>query len=74
MLTRVAAILAIAGALLVAFGYWGIETNAGRRAFDEMAGMIPWGAGVLGSVLVVVGATLLAIGRWRRRTAAPRRP
>jgi uncharacterized membrane protein len=34
-----------------AFAYWGLRTVAGRRAFDEMAGMVPLGAGVVGAIL-----------------------
>jgi hypothetical protein len=33
------------------FAYWGINTVAGRRAFDEMAGIIPFAAGVFGGLL-----------------------
>lgn len=52
--------LLVAGACLVAFGWWGVETVAGRRRFDEMAGMIPMAAGALG----VLVALLLV---WRAR-------
>ncbi len=42
-----------------AFGYWGVHTPAGRRAYDEMAGMIPmaaaWGSLLLAAATVVVG-------------------
>lgn len=34
-----------------AFAYWGLSTAPGRRAFDEMAGMIPVAAAVLGAFL-----------------------
>jgi hypothetical protein len=39
-----------------AFGYWGLHTLAGRRAFDEMAGMIPLAAMGLGAVFAVAAA------------------
>jgi len=51
------------GLVLLLFAYWGIETARGRRAFDEMAGMIPFGAGVLGALLVVVGVVVFIIAR-----------
>jgi len=44
------------------FAYWGLETPDGRRAYDEMAGIIPMAAGLAGAVLVVVAA---AIWLWR---------
>jgi hypothetical protein len=60
---QLALLLAIVGAALVAFGYWGVETRAGRRMFDEMAGIIPWALGLLGWLLLAVGAGLFV---WRR--------
>jgi hypothetical protein len=48
-------LLCVVGFLAVAFGYWGINTVAGRRRFDEMAGMIPLAIGVGGAFAVVVG-------------------
>jgi hypothetical protein len=39
-----------------AFAYWGLETVAGRQAFDEMAGMIPFAAAVLGALFCLVSA------------------
>jgi hypothetical protein len=44
------------------FAYWGLETPDGRRAYDEMAGIIPMAAGLAGAVLVVAAA---AISLWR---------
>lgn len=52
---------------LVAFGYWGLETAAGRRAFDEMAGMIPFGAQVLGALLLTAAGVISAACWWRGR-------
>lgn len=40
------------------FGWWGLETAAGRRAFDEMAGIIPLVTGVASFVLLLVAAAL----------------
>jgi hypothetical protein len=51
---------------LGAFGWWGIETAAGRRAFDEMAGMIPYGALVVGC-LCLLGAVVLYVLLWQRQ-------
>jgi len=39
-----------------------LKTPAGRRAFDEMAGIIPMAAGLVGAVFCVVA---LAIWLWR---------
>lgn len=70
---RIAAgVLAALGAALLAFGYWGLETAAGRRAYDEMDGMIPFGAGVLGAVLLVLAAVIVAIYYWRITSATER--
>jgi hypothetical protein len=33
------------------FAYWGLATDPGRRAFDEMAGMIPVAAAAMGLLL-----------------------
>jgi len=52
------ALLLIASVLCVAFAYWGLKTTAGRAAFDEMAGMIPLGVGVLG-IVFALGALVL---------------
>ena len=66
----VAGVLAALGAALLAFGYWGLETVAGRRAFDEMAGMIPFGAQVLGALLLILAA-VIAVARSRRGRRGP---
>jgi uncharacterized membrane protein YidH (DUF202 family) len=61
--TRTSLWLLVAGVALAAFGWWGVETTGGRRRFDEMAGMIPMGAGAIGVLLVLVALVL----RWRAR-------
>jgi hypothetical protein len=61
-----AAVLALAGTLLLAFGWWGTETVAGQHRFDEMAGMIPFGATVLGALLLVAGLAVGLIGARNR--------
>ena len=63
----VAGFLAALGAALLAFGYWGLETVAGRQAFDEMAGMIPFGAQVLGALLFILAALIAVVHWWRGR-------
>jgi hypothetical protein len=70
-----ATVLAIVGAALCAFGWWGIDTAAGQRRYDEMDGLIPFFAGCAGLFLLAVAA-ILALLAWRRavrRTAAARR-
>jgi len=58
--------LILASAGLIAFGYWGLETESGRRTFDEMAGMIPFGAAALGVVAMMAAAFIaLYAGRGR---------
>jgi len=54
--------LVVAAMGCFAFAYWGLKTPAGRRAFDEMAGIIPMAAGLVGAVFCVVA---LAIWLWR---------
>jgi hypothetical protein len=67
---RVAAITLVAAAIACEiFAYWGLNTVAGRRAFDEMAGIIPMAAGALG-VPLALGAGYLW---WRSRRNAARR-
>ena len=61
--------LAVAGAALGGFGWWGIYTAAGMRRYDEMDGLIPFFAGVAGLFLLAVAAVvaLFAMGRSRRK-------
>jgi hypothetical protein len=54
--------LFVAAMACLAFAYWGLRTPAGRRAFDEMAGIIPMAAGLAGVLFCVVA---LAIWLWR---------
>lgn len=62
-------IMLIASALLGAFCWWGLYSAEGQRQFDEMAGMIPFAAGLLGLILLAVTFFLLVISRRK-----PRRP
>ena len=59
--------LAIIGLLLLGFCYWGVFTESGSAAFEEMAGMIPAGAGALGALLLLIALILLVITRLRNR-------
>ena len=63
---RMTRALVMAGALLLAFGWWGLETTAGRHRFDEMAGMIPLAVGALGALLLTAGVILGMIRAQRR--------
>ena len=54
------ALLSLAG---LAFGWWGLETEAGRRRFDEMAGIIPLLTAIGSLVLLVVAAILGYLAR-----------
>lgn len=54
-------IISILGGLLLAFGSWGRFSEAGKIKFDEMAGMIPYGAYYLGIILIVVSVILFLI-------------
>jgi hypothetical protein len=40
------------------FAHWGLETTAGRAAFDEMAGIIPMVVGILGIVFALCAAVI----------------
>jgi len=53
-----ALVLAWGGLAGVIFGWWGLETVAGRRAFDEMAGIIPLVTGIASFILLLISAAL----------------
>lgn len=55
LLAVLLALLSLAGMI---FGWWGMETVAGRRQFDEMAGIIPLVTGVVSFILLLVAAGL----------------
>ena len=61
----IALVLLVLAIACETFAYWGMSTASGRRAFDEMAGMVPLAAAVAGALFVVVAAVVW----WR---AAPR--
>jgi len=58
-------ILLAAALACLAFAYWGLATPAGRRAYDEMAGMIPMAAALAGA-LFALAAVVIWIVRWWR--------
>jgi hypothetical protein len=48
--------------MLGAFCWWGLFTEGGSRYFDEMAGLIPFYAGVAGALALLLSIGLLV---WR---------
>lgn len=61
---RAAGWLLILSLACAAFAWWGMFTASGASHFDEMAGMIPFFAGVAAVVLLVAAAlTRLLAGR-----------
>lgn len=60
-----ALILILVAAALGSFFYWGAHTLAGQHQFDEMAGIIPYGAGLLAVILTIVAAVLFFMA-WKR--------
>ena len=69
----VIAVLVVLGLLGVAFGVWGLFTDAGRARFDEMDGLIPFFGGVAGAILIIAGAVIPAFRfllRARKRRSA----
>ena len=42
------------GVTLIAFCGWGMFTTSGQAAFPEMAGLLPFYAGTLGSAIVLL--------------------
>ena len=53
---KLALILFLVALACEAFGYWGLHTVEGQHAYDEMAGIVPFAAQVIGGILVVVAA------------------
>ncbi|HYH82642.1 MAG TPA: hypothetical protein VEX86_22815 [Longimicrobium sp.] len=66
------ALLAIIGAALAAFGWWGVYTRAGMRRYDEMDGIIPAAAYYFGLLLLALAVVVALFAWWRasRRAAA----
>ena len=64
-----AAILIVLAIACEAFGYWGLNTVDGQHAYDEMAGIVPFAAAVLGWILAVIAMVLLWLKRRARKRA-----
>jgi hypothetical protein len=61
-----ATVLAIAGALLLAFGFWG--THAAVARFGD--GFVPIAASTLGGLLLIAGVIVDLVAERRRAKAA----
>ena len=57
----------IFGVTLIAFCGWGMLTNSGQAAFPEMAGLLPFYAGTLGSAIVLLTGLVYVFHRLRDR-------
>jgi hypothetical protein len=55
--------LAAVAAIFAAFAWWGLFTSGGNRTYDEMHGMIPFGAGLLASLLFIAAGIAGLIAR-----------
>ena len=55
---KVALMLFLVALACEAFGYWGLNTVEGQHAYDEMAGIVPFAAQVIGGFLFVVAVFL----------------
>jgi hypothetical protein len=64
---KIAVVLAmVVGLAMMAFGWWGQRSEAGRRKYDEMDGIYPWIAMAVGGMIVVIGiAWLIVLLMWR---------
>lgn len=63
---RAALIFFLFATALAGFAWWGLFTPGGHRSFDEMDGMLPFGAGVLGALLAICAVILWGFSRTRR--------
>lgn len=61
------ALLMVCGLACLAFAWWGLETVAGRRSFDEMDGIIPFAAAALGVALLIAALFLIGLRSVRAR-------
>lgn len=61
----IAIVLALAGAALLAFGFWG--THGGAARFGD--GFVPIGAGSLGGILIIAGVIADIVAERRHRKA-----
>lgn len=54
LLNIASTMLALLSAMLGAFCWWGLFRKAGSRHFDEMAGLVPFYAGIAGALSLVL--------------------
>jgi hypothetical protein len=64
---RIALVLALAGAALLAFGFWGTQTAAGQQRYGGMTDNIPLLASILGGLLVLGAASIDMLAEKRTR-------
>lgn len=62
-------LLCVLAAVMAGFAYWGIFTYEGQHSFDEMAGTLPYLAG-LGSVIFATAGILIFLLNWQRRRSS----
>jgi hypothetical protein len=62
-----AVLLLLSSVALCAFAWWGTSTVVGRTRYDEMDGLYPLGAGLLGVLLACIGIVLGCLTLCRRR-------
>ena len=62
-----AIILLVAGAALCSFGYWGMFTFSGNRAYDEMDGIYPFFALLGGSIMIIAAIAMFLIALRRKK-------
>lgn len=67
---KIATTLALAGALLLAFGFWGTQSAAGHQRFANMNGFVPLAMTTLGGLLLITAAILDMLAERRQRRAA----
>ncbi len=60
-MNTVALIVTVSALLALAFGAWGQFSEAGRREFDEMAGILPFVSWYAGIGLAVLAAILWVV-------------
>lgn len=62
-----AIVLVVLAGVLGCFSYWGINTIEGQHAYDEMAAIVPYSAGLLAAVFALIAAGLYWWGDRRAR-------
>jgi hypothetical protein len=64
---KVMGVMYCVGILFSLFGYWGLNTDAGRHRYDEMDSLYPAMALASGVGFVVAAAAMQGWRAWRRR-------